>query len=201
MLERIVNLVTKPERIVHWVKYFCNLYRVRRVIKDGKIYYEFSGDLYPEYLHIGNAMSFIKPKAQQFCQGKGIDVGADQWPFPGAIPVRNEIHQNALKLDSISDDSLDYVFSSHCLEHLHDWKKALVLWITKLKKSGTLFIYLPHISNKMWHPGGVWGGPGHKWSPTLEILIPFFKSHGLEIIDYSTDRDEYWSFYIVCKKV
>lgn len=168
---------------------------------DGKNYYVYRGEWYPDYLANHAAASFIINKAQSFCRGAGLDIGAGRCPFPGAVPVEDEKDQNAFCLNRMADGSLDYVFSSHCLEHLQDWPAALCLWISKLRPGGVLFLYLPHESMALWRPGGLWAGGDHKWSPTVEILIPWLREAGLEIIEYEKGRDDYWSFYIAARKV
>jgi SAM-dependent methyltransferase len=189
-----------PKRIIVWLLFICNKMLVKKINIAGEIFYKYKGDTYPEYLNKGNAISFIEEKAKFYCHGSGIDVGADIWPFPGAVPIRNEKEQNAYKLDRIPDQSLDYVISSHCLEHLDGWQYALKLWISKLKSNGIIFLYLPHRSNKLWNPGGAWGGPGHKWMPTYEAIISYLSNQGIEIIEYNPGRDDCWSFHIVGKK-
>lgn len=47
---------------------------------------------------------------------------------------------------------LDYVFSSHCLEHLPNWVEALDYWTSKLRSGGVLFLYLPDYSQEYWRP-------------------------------------------------
>jgi len=44
-------------------------------------------------------------------------------------------------------------------------------------------------------------GPGHKWIPTYEVLTEFLSNQGIEIIEYNPDRDEYWSFHVVGRKI
>lgn len=173
---------------------------VERIEKSGTVFYKYKGDLYPEYLNKGNAVSFIIEKAQQYCRGRGIDVGADKWPLPGATVIQKEIHQNAYKLDRFPDGSLDYVFSSHTLEHLEKWQDALELWIGKLRLNGILFLYLPHQSMRLWEPGGPWVGDAHKWSPTCKKVTDFLISKGLQIIEYNSGRDVFWSFHIIARK-
>ena len=122
-------------------------------------------------------------------------------PIEGAIPIENFEGQNAYRLDDFEDNSLDYVFSSHCLEHLERWKDALYLWVKKLKVGGILFLYLPHESMKMWRPGGPWVRHNHLWIPTVEEIIPFLSENGVQILDYNPRRDEAWSFHIVARKL
>ena len=149
----------------------------------------------------GNAVSHIKDYALKFCTGLGLDIGSKYWPLPGAHAVDNNPHENAYKLDSWNDKSLDFVFSSHCLEHLHKWQEAIKLWISKLKDGGILFLYLPHPSMTLWHPGSPWVGDDHVWSPSPEILIPFLSDHGMEILEFDPGPDGYFSFYIAAKRI
>jgi SAM-dependent methyltransferase len=148
----------------------------------------------------GNAQGFIREKALSYCRGKGLDVGASEWPLPGAIPVQQERHQNALALDDFDDHSLDYVFSSHCLEHLERWQDALEHWIRKLKPSGILFLYLPHEDMELWRPGAPWGGNSHKWQPTHGVLVPFLEQHGMEVLEYNPGHDDFWSFHVAARR-
>ena len=201
MLEKIKKGIRHPEKIIPFIAYRIRRLFVKKLEIDGKLYYKYKGEMYPDYLSYGNACQFIAEKALTYCKGKGIDVGADIWPLPGAIPIQDAPDTNAYNLNIFEDSSLDYVFSSHCLEHLDRWQEALSLWITKLKLDGILFLYLPHESMKLWNPWGPWVGGGHKWQPTIEVLLPFLQEHGMKIIEYNSGHDTYWSFHIVCKRI
>jgi SAM-dependent methyltransferase len=158
------------------------------------------GDFYPDYLAHGNAAQFIRKKASEYCHGKGLDIGGGKWPLEGAILVDDNENMNAYNLSNFVDNSLDYVFSSHCLEHLTRWEEALTLWIRKIKAGGILFLYLPHESMKMWSPGGPWVREHHVWAPTVNSLIPVIERNGMRILDYNPGRDDAWSFHIVAEK-
>ncbi len=162
--------------------------------------YAYNGEYYPLYLNYGNAASHILKTAQKYCHGAGIDVGGGKWCYPGAVLVEDEEHQNAYKLDSFADESLDYVFSSHCIEHLDRWQEALRLWISKLKQGGTLFIYAPHESMQLWQNGSPWVGDAHKWSPTWQVLTEFLEANGVKVVEVNKERDEYYSFHVVAIK-
>ncbi len=192
--------VRHPEWIVPQILSRLRHFQVSTVVVDGELFHQYLGERYPDYLNHGNASAFIVPKALEYCKGQGIDIGASTWPLPGATPVENEPHQNAYELDSIADGSLDFVFSSHCLEHLDRWRDALALWIRKLKPQGILFLYMPHESMKMWNPAGPWVGYTHRWKPRHEILVPFLREHGMEIVEFNPSRDAWWSFHIVARR-
>ena len=173
---------------------------IRKVRIDGEEFFRYRGVLYPEYLNNRAAAPFIFETARKYCRGRGIDVGAGVSCYPGAEPVQEQADQNAYRLDRFGDASLDYVFSSHCLEHLERWQEALCLWIRKLRPGGWLFIYLPHHSMALWRPKGLWAGNDHKWVPTVEILRGFLEAQGMRIAEYNDDKDEYWSFHIAACK-
>ena len=200
MFKNIFKAMKDPEKLWSYLLVNLGALRIKKIYQDGQLFFSYNGELFPGYLSHGNASSFILEKAKNFCQGKGIDVGAGDWAFPGAIPIQEEDYQNAYKLDLFQDNSLDYVFSSHCLEHLKQWDQALALWIRKIKSGGVLFLYLPHESMKLWNPGAPWVGYYHKWQPKQEILIPFLKRRGMVILEFNAFRDHYWSFHIVARK-
>lgn len=201
LARKVMTAVTDPRRLLCYLRWQINRRFVREVVLPTGLHHRYRGVLYPDYLNHGDACSFIREKALEYCTGRGLDIGADAWPLQGAIPVREELHQNAYLLDAYPDSSLDFIFSSHCLEHLDRWQVALRLWIRKLKPGGTLFLYLPHESMKLWRRGGPWVGLRHEWVPTWQVLLPFLSKNGVEIIDYGAGRDSYWSFHLIGKRV
>lgn len=198
---RLLRVITRglqnPICEVKWQ--YWNLRDKLFVRKIGE-YYKYQGEMYPEYLMHGNAAKFIHDKAKKYCRGRGLDIGAGKWPFEGAIPIEDEEDQNAYNLDDFEDNSLDYIFSSHCLEHLERWKDALKLWIRKIKVEGILFLYLPHESMKMWRPCGPWARHHHVWIPTVDKIKPFLIENGMEMLDFNSDKDEAWGFHIAAVK-
>lgn len=152
--------------------------------------FDYKGRLYPEYLRNGNACRFIVPIAQQFCVGEGVDVGPGRWPFPGATPVDIGPEHSAM---SLPDGPFDYVFSSHCLEHLQNPVAALEHWRSRLKPGGVLFLYLPHPDMEYWLPQNC-RKHLHTWSPgqMRRILIDLGFWDVL-----ASERDLAWSFSVV----
>jgi len=59
-------------------------------------------------------------------------------------PYGAQIKADGISLPWFSDNSLDYVFSSHCLEHFYEPEKALAEWTRILKVGGYLVLILPH---------------------------------------------------------
>jgi len=200
LFHKCLTAVRQPRKAFLHLAHLADRLSVQKASVNGILYHRYEGLLYPDALNHGNAMAHIRDKALTYCTGAGLDIGADQWPLPGASPVREEEDCNAIRLDRFADGSMDYVFSSHCLEHLDRWEEALALWITKLKPGGILFLYLPHESMRLWKPGGPWSWTAHKWQPRTGILLPFLKGSGMEILEQEEGPDTYWSFWIAARK-
>lgn len=152
--------------------------------------FEYRGALFPEYLKGGNACQFITPAAKQFCTGIGLDVGAGRWPLPGAIPVDAKDGRDAM---SLPVGEFDYVFSSHCLEHLANPIAALEHWASRLKAGGVLFLYLPHPEMTYWKPQNC-RKHLHSWAPAA--MAEIVRDLGFVNVIHS-DRDLAWSFAVV----
>lgn len=122
---------------------------------DGQIaeplIYEYRGALYPSYLKTGNACQHIAATARHFCRGSGLDIGAGKWPLQGALAVDAAQGDDVLSLP-VMEGGWDYVFSSHCLEHLPDYVAALEHWRERLRPGGVLFLYLPSPQMTYWLP-------------------------------------------------
>lgn len=134
---------------------------------------------YPFFQTQGNASQFVIPFAKHVCKGEGVDVGCNrpEWAFPGAHMVDPNINKyNALNFPY---DNLDYIFSSHCLEHLYDWVTVLNYWTSKLKSGGVLFLYLPDYSQEYWRP---WNNRKHLNIFTPEIIFDYMNSNGYKNI-------------------
>ena len=153
---------------------------------------------YPKFQSEGNASQFAIPFAKHFCKGYGYDIGfsKDEWKLPGAIGIDISL-DNGYSANVLPNDVLvDYIYSSHCLEHVDNWVETLELWITKLKPNGILFLYLPDFSQKYWRP---WNNRKHKHCFTSNILYEFLKDKGMKNVLYSgVDLNN--SFIITCEK-
>jgi predicted SAM-dependent methyltransferase len=130
---------------------------------------------YPAFQSQGNAAQFAIPFAKHVCSGIGVDVGCnrEEWKFPGAFAVDPEINDyDALNFPW---NNLDYVFSSHCLEHLLNWVDVLDYWTSKLKSGGVLFLYLPDYSQTYWRP---WHNRKHVNIFSPDIIADYMKDSG-----------------------
>ena len=87
---------------------------------------EYRDKKYPIYETSGNASQFAIPFAKHFCKGEGLDIGCKEldWAFPGATCIDIDF-KDPWEAFNLPDKKYDYIFSSHCLEHLNDWGGAL----------------------------------------------------------------------------
>ena len=157
---------------------------------------------YPLYTAEGNAAQFILPFAKYFCKGEGYDIGCakEEWSIPGATLVDINHKFNTLDAYNLPSKKVDYIFSSHCLEHLHDWVYALEYWIFNLKINGNLLLYLPHYNQEYWRP---WYNRKHNYAFTEQILRDFFNQHK-DICKETliiTGQDLNYSFAVYAKKI
>lgn len=136
---------------------------------------KFNQKTYPKFQSEGNAAQFAISYARHVCKGDGVDIGCmkEEWAFPGAKLVDPLLEGNYHALD-FPYENLDYIFSSHCLEHVDRWVDAMDYWYSKLKIGGVLFLYLPDYSQEYWRP---WNNRKH-----LNIFTPQI------VEDYMIDR-------------
>lgn len=90
--------------------------------------------------------------ATRYFKGHGIDIGAGGDPlaqymefFPLMESCRSWDVQDgdAELMSTIDDSSLDFVHSSHCLEHMVNVENALTNWLRILKPKGHLVCLIP----------------------------------------------------------
>ena len=85
----------------------------------------------------------LTPDQLKLFSGEGIDIGCGPDPImPNAKPFDID-DGDANCITQYVDKKFDYVFSSHCLEHMHDPVKAILEWWQLLKPSGYLIFTVP----------------------------------------------------------
>ncbi len=155
--------------------------------------YTYKGKVYPSYLKGGNAVSYVAAFAKEFCRGEGLDVGGYlDWTLPGARAV-NVTNNDGYDAYNLPPGQYDYIFSSHCLEHVPDYVRALQTWKAALKAGGVLFLYLPHPDMEYWLPQN---NPKH-----LHLFHPADVEKLLTDLGFATvlrsERDLYWAFSVI----
>ncbi len=81
----------------------------------------------------------------------GIDFGGSDGPIGGCTKIIDIKEHNSL--DDVSDNSLDYIFSSHTLEHIKDIIYELEIMYCKLKKDGKIIFHVPSYKKRVWRAG------------------------------------------------
>lgn len=159
---------------------------------------EFKGKYYPLFQASGFASRFAFPFAKEVCKGVGFDIGCAkiEWAFPNSIPIDKSFGDgwSAMKLP---DMMVDYIFSSHCLEHLPNWCDALDYWLSKIKSCGVLFLYLPHRSQEYWLP---FNNRKHVHYFDEEILKKYFEQRNDVTNIFISGVDLNNSFIIILEK-
>lgn len=155
---------------------------------------DFEGEQYPLFQASGYASRFALPFAKEYCKGIGYDIGCNrlEWSLPDSQPIDTEI-DDLYSANCLPAVEVDYIFSSHCLEHVLDWVRVLDYWRTKVKKGGVIFLYLPHYSQRYWRP---WNNDKHINILTSEMLKDYFEHNGAKFVQTSgVDLNN--SFYVV----
>jgi SAM-dependent methyltransferase len=90
--------------------------------------------------------------ASRYFVGHGIDVGGghdslalyvELFPMIRNVVIYDAPQGDAQKLANVDDASFDFLFSSHCLEHMRDPVEALGNWIRVIRPGGHLVISVP----------------------------------------------------------
>lgn len=163
----------------------------------------------------GNESGKIRWELVPYTRGRGLDLGcgADK-TFPHFIGVddytashqfgvqmKPDVACNVAKLDVFGSASMDFVFSSHCLEHVQDYKSTLKEWWRVVKPGGHLCLYLPH---KEFYPnvGQPGANPDHKHDFLPADIVDAMREVGAWDLVRNEDRNEgvEYSFFQVYRK-
>jgi len=83
---------------------------------------------------------------KRYLTGEGIDIGAGDDPLAveeGSVRAWDKGDGDAMLMEGVDNESYDFVYSSHCLEHLVDVRTALANWVRILKPGGVLYVVVP----------------------------------------------------------
>ena len=160
----------------------------------------------------GNEAAKVKWDIVEYTAGRGLDLGCGLFKtFPHFIGVDNGHHWGNQGVDVMvdtcedlsvfADNSMDFVFSSHLLEHITNYEAALKEWWRVIKQDGYLILYLPH---KEHYPniGEAGANPDHKHDfMPADIIDAMVKIGGWTLLENTarTAGNEY-SFFQVFRK-
>lgn len=166
-----------------------------------------------------NEASKVKYDIVPYTRGRGLDIGCGQYKaYSHFIGVDNGHHWGTENIDVVTeaddlslfaDKSMDFVFSSHTLEHVVHPEKTLHEWWRVIKEGGYLVLYLPHkdLYPNIGEPGA---NPDHKsdFSPSdVRALMKRVGRFDLQVDEErNTDNGEgmpgnEYSFFQVYKKI
>lgn len=131
----------------------------------------------------GKESAKIKYEIVQYTRGQGLDLGCGQdKTYDHFIGVDNGHHAEfgwTIKPDvnvktceklPFATQSMDFVFSSHLLEHIEHYEKALKEWFRVIKPGGHLVLYLP--DDKLYPKVGTEGAnPDHKHNLNQKKMV------------------------------
>ena len=152
-----------------------------------------------------------------YLRGNGVDLGAGMFRvLPHVITVDNGHHEvfghnirpdvrveTCERMPMFASQSMDFVFSSHLLEHIQDYKAALAEWFRMVKQGGYLILYLPH---KDFYPNvGVKGcNPDHKHDFLPADIISAMQDipAGWDLVDLQErNNDREYSMLLIFKRI
>ena len=131
----------------------------------------------------------------------GIDFGGYQGPIGGYTKIIDIACNNSL--DDLEDNSIDYIFTSHCLEHIKDVKPVVASIFKKLKNGGKLIVLVPSYSKEVWR---AYYAPDHentfklRGSSLNHYLVPSDAPYEEVLIDIDTMLEDA-GFDIITKKL
>lgn len=164
----------------------------------------------------GHESAKIRWELPRYTRGRGLDLGCGpDKAFPHFIGVDNGDHaehfgspnaadiivRTCEKLEIFASASMDFVFSSHLLEHIEDTKATLTEWWRLVRQGGYLILYLPH---KALYPnmGSPDANPTHKHDFLPQDIVAIMREVGFWDLVRNEDRNEgrEYSFFQVYKK-
>lgn len=192
---------------------------------------------------LGNESGKIKWEIVKWTRGRGLDLGCGlQKTFPHFIgvdngkdrtlfnqPINADVWvESAADLPMFASGSMDFVFSSHLLEHIplertdprtftdviqralaermiiekHSALDALKEWFRVLKHDGYLVLYVPD-EDEYPKVGEEGANPDHAWNVSYDKVVELMKKtgHGWDLVDFQKRNEgiEY-SLYFVFQK-
>ena len=75
--------------------------------------------------------------------GKGIDIGCGPDPVSPGVRRFDVEDGDANRITEHVKEDFDFVYASHCLEHMHEPRKAILEWWKLVRVGGHLFFMVP----------------------------------------------------------
>lgn len=175
----------------------------------------------------GNEAYKIRWEVVQYTRGRGIDLGCGPYKlyphFIGVdnnqdeamfgIPCKPDVKiQTAEDLSLFGSQSMDFIFSSHLLEHIEPEKVTDTLkeWWRIIKPNGNLVLYIPdedEYPKCKEESRGITEfedgcNPDHKWNVNYQRVVEFMGFANFDLVEFQKrNQDEEYSLYFVFKKI
>jgi SAM-dependent methyltransferase len=90
-------------------------------------------------------LSLLTDRERGLLSGRGLDIGCGDDPVRPDVQPFDQEHGDANCVTRFVDEpeGFDYVFSSHCLEHMRDPDAAIGDWWKLVKPGGAMFVVVP----------------------------------------------------------
>jgi len=125
---------------------------------------------------------FWGPTEEDATQGHGIDIGCGPDPVRADAIRFDRENGDANRITDFVHQEFDYVYSSHCLEHMDDPRQAILEWWKLVKPGGHLFVVVP--DEDLYEQGAFPSrfGPEHKATFTIS-KAKSWSSHSINVFD------------------
>lgn len=165
----------------------------------------------------GNESGKVRWELVPYTRGRGLDLGCGpDKAFPHFIGVDNytdthlfgiqmkpDVVCDVKRLDVFGSASMDFAYSSHCLEHIPYDKVPSTLkeWWRVVKPGGYLILYLPD-EDEYPKVGEKGANPDHKWNVNYDRVVePMKDIGGWDLLRFEKRNHGYeYSLFFVFKK-
>lgn len=163
----------------------------------------------------GNEAAKIRWDIVRYTRGRGLDLGCGPYKaFKHFIGVDNNADRELFGIQAKPDvmvescedlsvfasQSMDFVFSSHLLEHIENYQAALKEWYRVLKIGGYLILYLPD-EDEYPKVGEDGANKDHKWDVSYDKVVDAMKPLGWDLVQFEKRNEgiEYSLFFVFKK--
>lgn len=171
----------------------------------------------PDKFFSGREVDKCRDRLIKYCTGSGLDIGSGGIHADRLHDTENKIHPLAIGVDLtqtnlvgraddlfwFKDGVLNFIFSSHLLEHMPNIEKTLKEWLRVLKIGGYIVLYLP-LEGEYPSVGEPGANSDHKHNLSPNKMIAYFQNFypNVEIVhvEERKNEDEY-SFDFVVRKI
>ncbi len=180
---------------------------------------DYDNEILEQIFRVRRETSNIFPITKDYCVGSGVDFGCESDPHPFAqrlVDMNPEVENlygttHSVHIRDINagfpdweDDSLDFAYTSHCIEHLRNPINFIKECTRIVRPGGNIVIVGPH-EDWYWPVGHPDANPDHSkynWSLSPRKIVKWFKAAcNVSIIHISEHGyPENWSWCVVARK-